>query len=262
MIQGPALALPVELLAGEVAGVFLVFARVGAALMIVPGFGEHYVLPRLRLALALLLSLILAPVVVSTGDRLPAEPMALALRLLPELGIGLLLGFAARLALAAVHVGGSLIATQSGLAAAGMFDPNEATPGTLPGTFLTVAALAILFAADLHHLVLRAIAASYVLFPLGAGFDPAAAGELVLRLVAASLETGARMAAPMILAGVLINLGMGALGRLVPSLPVMFVALPLQLLVDFLILRYSLPAVLHLFDVGLAGSLDWLRSGG
>ena len=70
------------------------------------------------------------------------------------------------------------------------------------------------------------------------------------------------MAAPMILAGVLINLAMGALGRLVPSLPVMFVALPLQLLVAFLILRYSLPAVLHLFRVGLAGSLDWLRSGG
>ena len=59
------------------------------------------------------------------------------------------------------------------------------------------------------------------------------------------------MAAPMILAGVLINLGMGALGRLVPSLPVMFVALPLQLLVAFLILRCSLPAALHLFDVGL-----------
>ncbi len=52
MIQGPALALPAELLAGEVAGVFLVFARVGAALMIVPGFGEHYVLPRLRLAIS------------------------------------------------------------------------------------------------------------------------------------------------------------------------------------------------------------------
>ena len=74
MIQGPALALPVELLAGEVAGVFLVFARVGAALMIVPGFGEHYVPPRLRLSLALLLSLILAPAVVGTADRLPAEP--------------------------------------------------------------------------------------------------------------------------------------------------------------------------------------------
>ena len=179
MIQGPALALPVELLAGEVAGVFLVFARVGAALMIVPGFGEHYVLPRLRLALALLLSLILAPVVVSTGDRLPAEPMALALRLLPELGIGLLLGFAARLALDAVHVGGSLIATQSGLAAAGMFDPNEATPGTLPGTFLTVAALAILFAADLHHLVLRAIAATNrrTSSPAAAGSKPAPRGN-------------------------------------------------------------------------------------
>ena len=74
MIQGPALALPAELLAGEVAGVFLVFARVGAALMIVPGFGEHYVLPRLRLALALLLSLILAPAVVGTATACRRSP--------------------------------------------------------------------------------------------------------------------------------------------------------------------------------------------
>ena len=257
-----AAAAPAELLGGQVAGVLLVFARVGAALMIVPGFGEHYVQPRLRLAFAVLVAMLLAPVVLAPGTTLPDEPVALAVRLLPEIGLGLLLGFVARLALAAVHVGGGLIASQSGLSAAGMLDPNEATPGTLPGTFLTTAALAILFTADLHHLILRGIAAGYVLFPLGAPFDPAPAGELVLRLVDAMLETGARIAAPMILAGFLINLALGALGRMVPSLPALFLALPLQLLTAFLILQLSLPAALELFHGSLGAGLGWLQAGG
>jgi flagellar biosynthetic protein FliR len=242
--------------------VFLVFARIGAAMMVLPGFGERQVPPRLRLAFAILLSLLLAPVVVAPDGTLPTEPLALAMRLLPELGLGLLIGFAARLAMAAVHVGGSLIASQSGLSAAGMLDPNEATPGTLPGTFLTVAALALLFAADLHHLLLRGLSASYALFPLGLPFDPAPAGELVLRLMSGMLATGARIAAPMILAGFLVNLALGALGRMVPSLPVLFLALPLQLLTAFLILQLSLPAALELFRGSLESGLGWLQPGG
>lgn len=257
-----AAATPAELLGGQVAGVLLVFARVGAAMMIVPGFGEHYVQPRLRLAFAVLLAILLAPAVLAPGATLPDEPVAVAVRLLPEIGLGLLLGFVARLALAAVHVGGSLIASQSGLSAAGMLDPNEATPGTLPGTFLTVAALAILFAADLHHLLLRALAASYALFPVGVPLDAAPAAALVLGLFGDMLATGARIAAPMILAGFLVNLGLGALGRMVPSLPVLFVALPLQLLMALLILQLSLPAAFELFDGSLDAGLAWLRPGG
>ena len=250
--------MPAELLAGEIAGVLLVFARLGAALMVLPGFGDHYVMPRLRLLLALALSLLVGPTLAPSFPPLPQEPFALAALLAPEILLGLLLGFATRLALAAVHVGGSLIATQSGLSAAAMFDPNEATPGTLPGTFLTVAALAILFAADFHHLLLRAAAASYAAFPIAAPVDLAAAAELVVDLSAAEISTGTRIAAPMILAALLVNLGLGALGRMVPSLPALFVALPLQLLLALLILQLSLPAGLRLFSDTLASGVSWL----
>ena len=117
-----------------------------------------------------------------------------------------------RLALAAVHAGGSLIAMQSGLSAAAMFDPNEATQGTIPGAFLAAAALTLLFAAGFHHLLLRAIAASYTTFPVAAAIDPSAAGGLLLRLSGDALATGARIAAPMILSGILVNLGPGRHG--------------------------------------------------
>lgn len=251
-----------DLVTGEVGGVLLVFARLGAILMVVPGFGEHYVLPRLRLLLALALSLLVGPAIATKLPLLPEEPLALAALVVPEIVLGLLLGFAARLALVAVHVGGSLIATQSGLSAAALFDPNEATPGTLPGTFLSLAALTILFAADFHHLLLRAAAASYAAFPVAAPMDPAVASELLVKLSGAAIAAGTRIAAPMILAAVLVNLGLGALGRMVPSLPALFVALPLQLLLALAILELALPASLRLFGEVLARSVGWLDSAG
>ena len=247
-----------DLLVGQSTAVLLVFARLGAALMLVPGFGEHHVLARLRLLLALLLSVLLSPALAATMPVPPRDPLLLAALVAPEVLVGLLLGFAARLALAAVHVGGSLVAAQSGLSAAAMFDPGEATTGTIPGSLLSAAALTLLFAADFHHLLLRAIMGSYAVFPVGAGVDLAAAAELLVRLSGQALATGVRIAAPMIVAGLVVNLGLGAIGRMVPSLPVFFVALPLQLLLALLILERSLPAAMALFGTDLGRGIAWL----
>ena len=249
-----------DLLVGETASVLLVFVRLGAALMLVPGFGEHYVLPRLRLLLALLLSVLVSPALAGAIPAVPRDPLLLAGLLLPEALSGLLRGFAARLALTAIHVGGSVIAMQSGLSAAAMFDPNEATTGTIPGSLLSAAALALLFAADFHHLLLRALAGSYAVFPVGAGLDLAAAGQLLVRLSGDALSTGLRIAAPMIVAGIVINVGLGAMGRMVPSLPVFFVALPLQLLLALLILERSLPAAMQLFGEAFEHGVAWLQA--
>lgn len=251
-----------ELLIGEAFHVLLVFARVGAAIMLLPGFGEHYVLPRLRLLLGLGLSLLLTPVVAPGLPPAPAEPWALALLVAREVAAGLLIGVAARLALAALHVGGSIFAMQAGLSAAAMFDPNEATQGTVPGAFLTVAALALLFAADLHHLLLRALAASYAVLPPGAGLAWADAAELLVRLGQAAMTAGLRIAGPILLAGTIVQLGLGALGRMVPSLQLLFVAMPLQLLLALLILELALPSTLAIFAGMLESGVGWLDPGG
>jgi flagellar biosynthetic protein FliR len=254
--------MPPDLLAGEAFPIFLVFARLGAALMLVPGMGEHHVLLRLRLLLALALSLLVSPALAGTAPALPAEPLGLAALVGREIAVGLLLGLAARLALTAVHVGGNLIAVQSGLSAAALFDPGEAAQSTAPASFLTVAALALLFAADLHHLILRAIVASYATFPLAGGFDAADANEALVRLATDAIATGARIAGPMIAAGFVANLALGALSRMVPSFPALMLALPLQVLLALVVLELSLPAAMALFGRSLAQGLGWLDTGG
>lgn len=81
--------------------------------------------------------------------------------------LGLFLGTAAKVLFSALHVAGTTIAFQSGLATAAIFDPNEATQGTLPGNFLTTTALVLLFVTDGHHVIVQALAASYDGLPAG-----------------------------------------------------------------------------------------------
>ncbi len=254
--------MPPDALAGEAGPVLLVFLRVGAALMIVPGFGEHHVMPRARLLLAMGLSVLVAPALGPALPPLPVEPTALAGLVAREILVGLLLGLAARFCLAALHVGGTVVAMQSGLSAAAMFDPNEGGQSPLPASFLAAAATAFLFAADLHHLILRAVAASYAVLPAGAGIDPSDGGTLLVRLGAEAIATGVRVAAPMLVAGLAVNAALGALSRMVPAFQVLSLALPAQLLLALLVLELSVPAAMRLFAGSLAdGGLAWLDPG-
>lgn len=241
--------------------VLLIFARVGAALMVMPGFGEPQLLPRLRLGLALALSLLLA-----LARSQPVPPVPETARLVGliagETVFGLAIGTAARLAFAAVHVAGSIIATQSGLAAATFFDPSAGAQSPPTATFLTVATLTLLFASDGHHLLLRALAQSYALQPLGAALPLGDLGALMARLAGTAFAVGLAMAAPVLAASLLGNLVLGALNRLVPSLQIFFVALPLQLALAFALLAIGVGAVLLLSLDTLEQGVAWLAGSG
>ncbi len=249
-----------ELVEPELLRVLLVFARIGAALMVVPGFGEVYVLPRLRLLLALVLSALLAPVLApELATALPPAGLATGELLglvMAEIVIGLLIGAVTRVAMVALHLGGSIIASQSGLASAVFFDPHDGSQGSIGSNFLAVVGVTLLFAADAHHAVLRALADSYGLFAVGAPLMPGDAADLLSRLLGEATAVGLRIAAPVTLVGLALSVALGALNRMVPAFQMLFVATPAQLLLSLGALMLSLAACLHaflrLFDRGLA----------
>ena len=248
-----------EVVLAEVFGVFLVFARIGSALMLMPGFGEPYVLGRFRLLLALACSLLLA---VPLADELPAPPVEplSGLRLIGgEIVVGLFMGVAARTLFAALHLAGSVIAFQSGLAAAAIFDPNEATQGTLPGNLLTTTGLVLLFVTDAHHLLLQALAASYAGLPAASPLPIGDMTEVLTRFLDQAFALAVQIAAPLLLVSLLVYLVMGVLNRLMPAFQVLFVALPLQILLAFATVTLSLAggffAFFTLFEQGVAALL-------
>lgn len=218
---------------------FLVFCRLGAAIMVLPAFGDSFVPARMRLVLALALTLIVTPVV--GGTLPPAMDWGSSVGLVVmEIGAGLFLGISVRLLMSALQVAGTVIAFQSSLANAFVFDVASAQQGALPASFLTTLGLVLVFVTDLHHLMLAGLVDSYQVLPPG-GLPPVGDfTQTVVRLVGDSFRIGLQLAAPFILIGTLLSVGMGLLTRLMPQAQIFFVAMPLQIMLGLLVFGLTL----------------------
>lgn len=245
-----------DLLPAEIFGFLLVFARLGAILMLLPGFGEITVSPRLRLAMGLAIAFLLYPVLRPSLPVMPDGAFALALLLGGEIVIGLAIGTLARLMLYALHVAGSVIAFQIGLGFAQAYDPGQGTQSALFATFLTLLGLVLIFATDLHLAMLMALRRSYVLFVPGLLAAPADFAALVVTGVSRAFLLGVQIAMPFLVFGTVFQIGLGLLARLMPQIQIFFIAMPAQILLGFAVLMLVLGAAMMWF---LAGFEDALR---
>ena len=218
-----------ELLPLDVFAVFLVFVRIAAALMLLPGIGEAYVSVQIRLAAAAVLTVAISPLVIGTLPILPATPLGLLMLILGELVVGVLIGAAARLMMSALHVAGTVIAFQSSLGFALFIDPTQGTQGALIAAFLSLLGLVLIFATGLHMMMIRALADSYVLFTPGQLPPVGDFAALAVRYVSSSFRIGIQIAAPFIVFGLIFYIGLGILARLLPQIQIFFIAIPLQI---------------------------------
>ena len=221
----------------------LVFARVGAILMLVPGIGESFVNPRVRLSIALAVTLLLAPSVAHSLPPMPASPLQGFVLLLGETVVGLFIGGAARLTLSGLQVASTVITYQSGLGFAQFYDPTQGGQGALVASFLNMVGLTAIFAANLHLLMLRATADSYILFPPAALPPLGDFARMTVAIVAGSFRLGIQIAAPFIVYGLVLNVGLGVLNRLMPQIQVSMVAMPLQIGAAFVLLAVTLGSI-------------------
>lgn len=238
----------------------LIFARVGSMLMLMPALGETTIPVRMRLSFALLFSLVLYPLLSSGLPAMPAEIYAMVVLLLHELAIGLILGALTRLITQATQVAGAIIAFQAGLSSAMAADPSQGgVQGAVVGSFLSFLGLALVFATDLHHVALAAIHDSYAVFPPTAPlmFDDAA--QMAIRAVTGGFTVGVQMSAPFIVYGLIFNLGMGILSKLMPQLQVFFIAMPANVMIGMALLALLTIAMMGLYIGHFESELNLLR---
>ncbi|WP_417517697.1 flagellar biosynthetic protein FliR [Minwuia sp.] len=221
----------------------LVFARVGAILMVLPGFGEPYISPRVRLVIALGLSIVVQPVVAAGLPDMPLQPVTLLPLLGGEIIIGIFIGGAIRLLVSALHVAGIVISFQSSLGFAQFFDPAQGAQGALLGSFLTIMGMTLIFMADLHHLMLRAVTDSYILFPAAQAPPVDGFAEMAAEAVANSFLVGIQISAPFIAYALILYIGMGLVNRLMPQMQVFFIVMPMQILLALLFFMITLGAM-------------------
>ncbi len=236
-----------EILTLNVFSFFMIFARIGAAFVLLPGFSAAFINVRTRLLFALAISFMLTPVVAPSLPGLPATPLELFLGLASEAVIGALLGTIGRVMVAALQTAGTVFAYVSSLANAFVHDPIVDQQTSLVAGFLGNLGILLIFATNMHHLMLEALVDSYSLFVPG---QPLALGdfaELLGRHVMDSFRLGVQMAAPFIITGLTYYIGLGLLGRLMPALPVFFIGLPIQLTIQISVLMLALSGMMIVF---------------
>jgi len=218
-----------------------VFARAGAMMMTAPAFGDFTISPRIRLAIALGLTLAIAPAV--AGDYPPdageGTAFALAGLLIGETAAGLFLGLFARAIAAALNVAGEVIALQIGLSLAQIFDPTQDTQGAIVGGFLAILGATLIFATDAHHLLLAAMRDSYALLAPGAPIAVGDAAAAMIGALSTAFSLGVRLAAPFIVFGLVFYAGAGVLNRLMPQAQVFFMLLPANLVIGLMLLMLT-----------------------
>ena len=234
----------ISLLPALAATFMLVFARVGAMVMLLPGFGESNIPVRVKLGIALLLTLIILPLHRAAYQVDMTSMSSLGVLMVHEIIIGVVLGATARVTLSALAVAGSVIAQQLGLGFVTAVDPTQGQQGLLIGNFLTILGMTLLFATDSHHLVIAALNESYRIFSPGEIIPTGDVAALATRAFAAAFKIGMQLSAPFLVFGLVFNIGLGVLARLMPAMQVYFVGVPLSIMVGFLIFALVITAMM------------------
>jgi len=194
-----------------------------------------------------LLTLIILPLH-RTSYQIDMSSLApLLVLMLYEIVIGIVLGATARVTLAALQVAGSVIAQQLELGFVTSVDPTQGQQGLLVGNFLTLLGVTMLFATDSHHLVIAALNDSYSIFSPGEPIPSGDVAALATRAFAAAFKIGMQLAAPFLVFGLVFNIGLGVLARLMPQMQVYFVGVPLSILTGFLVFGVVLAAMMGTF---------------
>lgn len=218
----------------------LLFARLGAILMLLPGIGEAYVPARIRLSLALVLALALFPLV---GHTLPALPPTLGQTvgwIIREVLVGLAIGAILRSFMSALMVTGEIVSMQTTLGFSQTANPMQASPGSTISAFLTLLGITLLFATNTHHLFIGGIVGSYDLMAPAKPLIAADFTQMAVRTLGQSFLLGVQLAAPVLVFALVFNVASGLVARVMPSFQVYFAAAPLSVILGLSIFALSL----------------------
>lgn len=244
----------IQLLPEFVMQFMLVFARVGAMIMLLPGLGEQVSPQRVRLTMAIFITLVALPLVRGLFPVNLADLPAMIRVLLLELLIGMTFGLAGRFLMSSLQGAGVLISQQMGLSYTQTVDPTSANQGQSAaiGNFLSLLGISLIFTANLHHVALMGIIDSYKTLIPGEIPLSGDAAQLAITVATSSFTVAVQISAPFLVFGLVFNVGLGILSRMMPQLQIFFLALPASVLIGTIIFIFVLPLMMNSFIAHVA----------
>lgn len=236
-----------DLLTVNIYTLLMIFARLGAAMMLMPVFGNSNIFMRARLLLALAISFLLLPVLGPYVPPMPAQPLSLLLLVLGEVTIGLFFCLVLQALLTPIDLAGNFISYSAGLANAFVFDSSSMQQSQILSSFLSLVGITLVLVTNSHHLMLEGMIGTYDLFRPGAGVPIDDMSSVFVDTLRQTFRIGMSLAAPLVVFSLTFNTALGLINRLVPQMQVFFVGMPLQILCGLFLLGVSLPAIMLWF---------------
>jgi flagellar biosynthesis protein FliR len=229
----------------------LLLARPGMLILASPGFGGGYAPAPVKIGLMVFVAVAMVPAV-----PVPAvnAPLAVLLVIARELAIGFSLALAIRVLVGGAEMAGHLAGFQMGLAYGATVDPQNGVRNPLLVVLYGNIAMLTFLMIDGHHAFLRALRQSYVDLPVGAGGLDGALPDVVAQLLGILFVVGARLAAPIVVVLVLVEIALALVARSAPMLNLMVVGPSVRLIVGLLLLAVVVPSVASLVT-GVSGSV-------
>jgi flagellar biosynthetic protein FliR len=213
-----------------VATVVLLTVRIAAVLLLTPLLHAVSMPVLFRVLLVAGLACVIALPFGSTSATVPTEAGAFAAAVLREAAVGATLGLGILMGFAGFRAAGQLLDIQMGFGMAQLLDPAQGRASVLSATLGLLGAV-FFFLVDGHHAVLRGVAYSVERFPLGAGWPGSAAAAPIAGQMAALFGLGFALAAPVVLALLLVEFALGTVSRNLPQMNMLAMGLPVKILV-------------------------------
>lgn len=220
-----------------------IFARVGAAVFLVPGISERSISMRIRLGAALAITVVLAPLMNSLAPQAPTTVTDLAFVLVAEASVGLIIGLSFRFLVFALQTAGMVAAMH--MSVTQMFGAGVAPePEPTIATLLAMGGITLALMAGLHVSLVATLAEFYTVFPFGRFPLGTDLGTWATERVSETFALGVTLAAPFVAVSFAYNLALGALNRAMPQLLVALVGVPGLVWVGLVVLALVLPSLM------------------
>jgi flagellar biosynthetic protein FliR len=231
---------PIEKIAEWLPIFLLVFIRISAMAMMMPIIGYRTVNVRIRIMLAVLLTIIIAPALGADQFNEITSIVSLIVAILRELVIGLMIGFGARLLFEGFAMAGEFIGRQMGMAIMNVLDPTSQQQQPFVTQFWMMIMVIFFLVTNSHYFLIETLFQNFSLIPPGTGHFAAGVGNSFVDGGSLLFTIAVQFAAPALVFLLLVDISIAFVARVMPQMNVFFVTLPLKIGVGIMVLIISL----------------------
>lgn len=241
----------------------LVFCRMIAFFVVSPVFSSKGVPNTFKVGMAFMISLLIY-LIKSTSVTISDSPEIYVLLVIREVLIGLMLGYVAYMMFTVIQMAGAFIDIQTGFGIASVLDPLTGASAPMIGNFKYMFAMLLFLSTNGHHYLIQSVLYSYDWIPLDSEIMSkmmdGSISEFLIRTFSNSFLIAFQMAAPIVVAMFLTDVGLGLLARSAPQFNIFVIGVPVKIIVGLFLLMLLAPSFAYIFETLFGQMFEAMQS--